>query len=88
MPLPHLGKSIYDWVTGRQADQGLFTKKGLSELIDKAITPAGIHGFGGPVYVTVFQLNGCRPVYHDLRSSQTLDQIRQRLLPKPGTAVR
>jgi NTE family protein len=87
MPLPHLGKSIYDWATGRQADQGLFSKKGLSELIDRAITPAGIHSFGGPVYVTVFQLNGCKPVYHDLRNSRTLDEIRQRLLASASIPV-
>jgi predicted acylesterase/phospholipase RssA len=80
-------KSIIDWAIRLCENQGIFSKDGLSALIEREIKPDCIKAFDGPVFATVFNLSHMKAEYHDLRDRLSLTSIRERLLASASIPV-
>lgn len=83
----HAAESIHNWITRRFADQGVLSKKGLSNLIDDAIDPLHITSFIGPVYVAAYDIAASRVEYFNLKEHSGLSAMKDRLLASASIPI-
>ena len=72
-------REIYQWLT-KQDHQGLWSKKGLSRLIDNSIELQRVRSFDGPIYVAAYNISSRKLKYFNLKDNDSLEAIKARLL--------
>lgn len=80
-------QSIHRWLTKRFADQGVLSKEGLSRLIDSSIDPCRMASFGGPIFVSAYNISSAKLEYFNLEGFTSIDKIKERLLASASIPI-